>query len=175
LLFPASLETILSMKITLRFLSLVLLLAFCVGMASAQKMNVKIVKRQNSETNYNYTVLGDSSSTSTGKVNCSGDASNVNCSGSTTINGETTAPREVSYSVTGATFSLLLPDGRIAIVNCESKRKGSYNERRSCRTPLVDEIKVDFKGKNAKLEWPVSLDGKKFESETYTILAVLQK
>jgi hypothetical protein len=32
-----------------------------------------------------------------------------------------------------------------------------------------------FKGKDAKLSWPVSLDGKKFDSETYKILAVLPK
>ncbi len=41
--------------------------------------------------------------------------------------------------------------------------------------PLVDDIQAEFKGKNAKLEWPVSLDGKKMESETYPILAVLPK
>ena len=39
--------------------------------------------------------------------------------------------------------------------------------------PIVDEIQVEFKGKNAKLFWPVSLDGKKMESETYKILGVL--
>ncbi len=40
--------------------------------------------------------------------------------------------------------------------------------------PLVDDIQVEFKGKNAKLTWPVSLDGKKFESERYKILAVFE-
>ncbi len=39
--------------------------------------------------------------------------------------------------------------------------------------PLIDVIQADFKGKNAKLIWPVSLDGKKTESETYTILGIL--
>jgi hypothetical protein len=39
--------------------------------------------------------------------------------------------------------------------------------------PIVDEIQADFNGKNAKLEWSVSLDGKKKESETYAILGVL--
>jgi hypothetical protein len=39
--------------------------------------------------------------------------------------------------------------------------------------PLVNDIQADFKGKDAKLFWPVSLDGKKTESETYTILAIL--
>jgi hypothetical protein len=92
-------------------------------------------------------------------------------------NGYSTAPREISYSVTGATLSLLLPDGRVTVVNCVSKYspKGDYVNRRSCRMPLVDEIQAEFKGKNAKLHWPVSIDGKKFDSETYKILAVLDK
>jgi hypothetical protein len=86
-------------------------------------------------------------------------------------------PREVSYSVTGATLSLLLPDGRVAVVNCISKYRprGDYINRRSCRMPMVDTFEVEFKGKDAKLRWPVSLDGKKFESETYRIVAVLDK
>jgi hypothetical protein len=50
-----------------------------------------------------------------------------------------------------------------------------YINRRSCRQPLVDDVQVEFKGKDAKLYWPVSLDGNTFESETYTILAVLPK
>jgi len=40
---------------------------------------------------------------------------------------------------------------------------------------LVDHFQVDFNKNNAKLIWPVSLDGKKMESETYKILAVLDK
>jgi hypothetical protein len=41
--------------------------------------------------------------------------------------------------------------------------------------PLVNDIQVEFKGKNAKLIWTASIDGKKFDSETYKILAVLDK
>jgi hypothetical protein len=41
--------------------------------------------------------------------------------------------------------------------------------------PIIDDVNVEFKGKNAKIFWPVSLDGKKLESETYTILAVLPR
>ena len=84
-----------------------------------------------------------------------------------------------SFEVQGATFSLQLPDGRTAIVNCDSKFAehfaGHAGNRRSCRTPLVDEIQVEFSGDKAKLKWPVSLDGKKIESETYKILGVLDK
>jgi hypothetical protein len=39
----------------------------------------------------------------------------------------------------------------------------------------VDEIQADFHGDNAKLEWVVSLDGRKMQSETYKILAILGK
>jgi hypothetical protein len=41
--------------------------------------------------------------------------------------------------------------------------------------PLVDEIQAEFHGNNAKLEWVVSIDGKKKQSETYKILAILDK
>jgi hypothetical protein len=140
-------------------------------------MDVKIIDRQSSETGYNYVVPGHSTSTSNTNVNCYAGSTNVNCSGGTTTTGYTTAPRPVQYSVVGATFSLLLPDGRVAVVNCVSKYKpkGDYINRRSCRIPLVNDIQADFKGKDAKLFWVVSLDGKKVESETYKILAVLDK
>jgi hypothetical protein len=49
-----------------------------------------------------------------------------------------------------------------------------YINRRSCRTPMVNDIQAEFKGDNAKLRWPVSIDGKKTESETYTIIAILK-
>jgi hypothetical protein len=84
-----------------------------------------------------------------------------------------------AISRAGATFTLLLPDGRAAVVNCESKFKermaGPRGNRRSCRIPLVDDIQAEFHGDNAKLEWVVSLDGKKTQSETYKILAILDK
>jgi hypothetical protein len=34
---------------------------------------------------------------------------------------------------------------------------------------------VEFSGDNAKLTWPVSIDGKKLQSETYKILGVVKK
>ncbi len=149
----------------------------CAGSALAQKMDVKIIDRRTGETGYNYQVPGHADSTSRDSANCYGSGNSVNCSGSGTSNTTYTSPRNISYSVVGATLSLLLPDGRIAVVNCVSKYKprGDYINRRSCRMPIVDDISVDFKGKGAKLFWPVSLDGKKMEYETYNILAVLPK
>jgi hypothetical protein len=40
---------------------------------------------------------------------------------------------------------------------------------------VVDSIEADFKGDNAKLIWPVSLDGKKMQTETYKILGIFDK
>src|SRR5271157_2660832 len=135
---------------------------------SGQKMNVKIIQRQYSESDYTYIVPGHSNSTSHTNLNCNSDSTNVNCSGSTTTNGTNTASTEIPYHVIGATFSLLLPDGRVAVVNCESQSVSGWNTpdgrpgKRSCRMPLVDDIQVEFKGKNAKLFWLASIDGKKF-------------
>ena len=91
---------------------------------------------------------------------------------STTV---TRPPQNYGYNVRGATLSLRLPDNRVAVVNCESKYafRGDYINQRSCRVPPVAEIRAEFKGDNAKLVWPVSLDGRKTQSETYKIVALL--
>jgi hypothetical protein len=84
-----------------------------------------------------------------------------------------------TFTVHGATFTLQLPDGRLVIVNCDSKfaehMAGAAGNHRSCRTPVVDDIEAEFKGDSAKLIWPVSLDGKKMQSETYKILGILEQ
>jgi hypothetical protein len=121
----------------------------CAVSASAQKLEVKVIDRQDKEDNYNYSAVYDN--VAVGK----------------------------SFQVRGATFTLQLPDGRLAVVNCEGKFAehfaGPVGNRRSCRAPLVNTLQVDFHGDNAKLIWPVSIDGKKMESETYKILGVLDK
>ena len=161
----------------LRFGAAILCSAICTGVVFAQTLEVTVISRQNSDTAYSAVIPGYSSSTSSSDVNCYAGSTNVNCTGSGRTTGYSTLPREVSYSVTGATLSLLLPDGRVAVVNCISKYRprGDYINRRSCRMPMVDTFEVEFKGKDAKLRWPVSLDGKKFESETYRIVGVLDK
>lgn len=154
-------------------------LLLCAASASAQKLTVTVINRQDNETNYTYVVPGIINSQSNSDVNCSVGDSNVNCNGSTATNGTVMPARQVSYNVRGATFTLQLPDGRSVVVNCESKFQermaGPAGNHRSCRIPLVDEIQADFHGDNAKLEWVVSLDGKKRQSETYKILAILGK
>ena len=153
--------------------SVLLLLPFATTV-SAQKFDVKIVDRQDSETGYTYFAPGHFSSQSNSNVNCYDDAT---CNQTTTSSGTITPAQRISYEVRGATFTLLLPDGRGAVVNCESKYqpKGDYINRRSCRVPLVDDIQAEFHGDKAKLVWVVSLDGKKTQSETYKVLAILNK
>jgi hypothetical protein len=159
----------------------------CPASALAQKLDVKIIDRQDNETEYTYVVPGhfssQSNSNSNLNANCYGSDANVNCNGSATsttkTDGYTMPARQVTYHVRGATFTLQLSDGRLAVVNCESKFAehfaGRAGNHRSCRKPLVDDIQVDFNGDKAKLEWVVSLDGKKTQSETYKILAILDK
>jgi len=105
------------------------------------------------------------------------NSNDATCNQTTASSGTITPAQRISYEVRGATFTLLLPDGRGAIVNCESKYepKGDYINRRSCRVPLVDDIQAEFHGDKAKLVWVVSLDGKKTQSETYKVLAILNK
>ena len=151
----------------------------CSASLLAQALNVRIIDRQDSETDYSYVVPGYSNSQSNASVDCNGVGNTVNCSGSGSTNGYSTPARMVPYRVSGATLSLLLPDGRVAVVNCASKfaerMAGPQGNHRSCRVPIVAEIEADFHGDKAKLEWPVSLDGKKMQSETYKVLGILDK
>jgi hypothetical protein len=83
----------------------------------------------------------------------------------------------VNYALVGATLSLGLPDGRIAVVNCVNRysAKGTYINRRSCGMPMVERADAEFNGKSARLTWLVGPDGKKTESETYKVVALLAK
>jgi hypothetical protein len=155
------------------------LLLVCASTLQAQSLNVKIVDRQDHDTDYSYVVPGHAYSNATANVNCSGDANNVNCNSASNSYTTSTPAAEVPFHVRGATFSLLLPDGRIAVVNCDSKfvehMAGPRGNHRSCREPIVDTIQADFRGDKAKLIWVVSLDGKKTDSETYKVLGILDK
>ena len=145
--------------------ALVILCCAVVTTSASQKLTVVIVDRQTSVPNYSYAVPANLF------VQSNAGADTV------TTTGFVTPPRSVSSDVRGATFTLRLPDGRLVVVNCESKYapKGDFINRRSCRMPLVNEIQAEFDGDKAKLQWPVSIDGKKMESETYKILAILPK
>src|SRR5271170_1216682 len=111
----------------------VAVVSFCSVPSFAQKLQVKVINRQNSEKNYHSFVPGNSQTNSNASASCNGNDSSVYCSGSSHSSTTSTAPHEVSYDVTGATLALLLPDGRIAVVNCTSKYspKFDYVNRRS--------------------------------------------
>jgi len=141
-----------------RTAALVLTILSCATSASAQKLAVKIIDRRDNETDYTYVVPAHWYSSSNTNVNCGGSDTNINCNRSTNTTG--TIPHQVSYHVRGATFTLQLPDGRGAVVNCESKFKermaGPAGNHRSCRMPLVENIQAEFNGDRAKLIWVVS-------------------
>ena len=155
------------------------LLLLLTATAVAQELEVKVIDRQEHETDYSYVVPGSFSSYSSASVNCSDGAYDTNCTANGTANGISRPAQMVPFQVRGATLTLLLPDGRAAVVNCTSKfaerMAGPRGNHRDCRVPLVDTIEARFHGDSAKLEWVVSLDGKKKRSETYKILAVLDK
>jgi len=140
----------------------------------AENLYVKVLDRRDSETSYSYVVPGWVNTTSNANANCTSTANTTNCAGATTTTGTVTPARSGNFQAAGATLSLQLPDGRIAVVNCNSTYQfvSGPAHRRSCRVPLVNNIWAEFDGDKAKLRWPVSLDGKKFDSETYKILAV---
>jgi hypothetical protein len=141
----------------------VLGLVLCPIAAQAQKkMQVKIVYRQDNQSQGVYSVPG---------------YSQTNCNGIGSCNQTYNPAQSGTYNVSGATFSLLLPDGRLVVVTCSAKLNWSNlnGVYRSCRQPLTETVDATFSGDNAKLEWVVSLDGRKKQSETYKMIAVLGK
>jgi hypothetical protein len=139
----------------------------------AQKLEATVLYRQNSDSGYNALIPGYSNPAS---PDCAADLANPGCYSQNRIPQTGSTPNPVSYSVIGTTLSLLLPDGRVAVVNCINKysSKGNYISR-GCGMPLVERVQAEFKGNIAKLEWPVGPDGKKIESEKYKIVALLDK
>ncbi|MDE3063926.1 MAG: hypothetical protein KGJ51_12810 [Acidobacteriota bacterium] len=162
----------------MKLIASIFVLAYSIG-AYSQQLQVKIIDRQDHEADYSYVVPGYFNSNSSASANCTATDNSASCNANSSTQGYSTPPQFVPYHVSGATLTLLLPDGRGAIVNCESKFAehfaGPRGNHRSCLVPLVTDIEADFHGDKAKLEWVVSLDGKKKQSETYKVLAILEK
>ncbi len=140
--------------------------------AAAQKVPVNVLYRQDSDVMYHAVVPGYSGPNADITGACTLDPDPANCPD----------PRQdVSgapvYNLVGTTLSLGLPDGRIAVVNCVSKHSanGNYINRHSCGMPLGERAEADFAGQSAKLSWTVGADGRKTESETYHVVALLAK
>jgi hypothetical protein len=146
-------------------------------------LSVHIAGRKSSSSEYEYTVPGYSVS------NCAaaavGTASATSVGATTTGSASTfgsanclavgTSSHTVDYSVSGATLSLLLPDGRVVVVNCDSRPVPGSSQQRSCHEPLTDELQAEFDKDNARLVWTASIDGSTMGVETYKILGVLTK
>ena len=151
-------------------------LASCAGTVCAQKLEVSILNRQDSDLNYFAVIPGHSSAAVDNSPSCSLDPNPADCTPANGGNAILSSQGEVTYNVVGTTLSLLLPDGRVALVNCVNRfsPKGNYINRRSCGMPLVERVQAEFSGKTAKLKWPVGGEGK-VESETYKLVALLEK
>ena len=149
--------------------------------AAAQRTDVKVIDRRVSETAYNYQVPAQRVAPSDASADCnassssssSSSSSNANCSSSDSSTAEDSATTGPSYRVTGVTLALLLPDGKIAVVNCIRKNmlKFDYINRLSCRMPSTDALQADFSGKSVKLKWAETLNARKLTSETYRLVA----
>ena len=145
--------------------------------ASAQKMDAKVIDRRSSETAYNYQLPAHPAASPAAGADCNGSSSSsstsANCSTSDSSTTEDPASGSPSYRVTGSTLALLLPGGRIAVVNCVSKNmlKIDYLNRRDCRIPTTNDVLAQFSGKSVKLKWQSSLDARKLRSETYHLVA----
>jgi hypothetical protein len=146
-------------------------LATCIRPVSAQKLEATVLYRQNSDSDYRPLVPGYSNPAS---PDCAAEMGNAECYDPPQAQAGS-AP--VAYNVVGTTLSLLLPDGRVVVVNCLNKYSFGRASivRRSCGMPLVEHVEAEFKGTTARLEWPIGPDSGKTESEKYTVVAVLDK
>lgn len=139
----------------------------------AQKLEATVLYRQNSDNNYAALIPDSAGTVPDGLVDCAADIANPTCSGPA----QPAAPGQPALHVSGTTLSLLLPDGKVAVVNCLNRYsfKGNYLNRRSCAMPLVEHVEADFNGQHARLKWLVSSESRKTESETYKVVALLDK
>src|SRR5215472_15381042 len=139
--------------------------------AGAQKLDASVLYRQDSDVAYHAVIPGYSGPNADVTGACTLDPDPANCPMPGHANGEP------AYLLIGTTLSLGLPDGRIAVVNCIDRHsaKGNYINRRACGMPLVEHVGVEFAGRTAKLTWTAGQDGKKAETETYKVIALLAK
>jgi hypothetical protein len=147
-----------------------------VGLA-ATKLDVVVIAQQDNASEYTFVVDGSIVTEADASANCAALGQLANCAGSGSSTTTFTPAQERKFQVKGATLSLRLPDGRVAVVNCASKMNWTEltnpSPVRSCRVPLVKRISAEFNGDKAKLSWNVSIDGSKQQTETYKVIAVL--
>jgi hypothetical protein len=140
-------------------------------MVTGETLTVTIVGVQITSNTFSGVVPGFSTGNANGTGTCIASGSIVNCTGSTTGSGYTIPPRAYEYAVEGANYALRLPDNRVVTVTCAYKEK-VFGGARSCRRPMTATLKAKFDGNKAKLIWPIGVDGKKTESETYAVVRI---
>jgi hypothetical protein len=131
---------------------------------------VTIVGVQDTTSSFRGLVPGFSTGQANGTGTCIASGPIVNCSGAATGSGYSIPPRSYEFAVEGATYALRLPDNRVVTVACAYKP--TFASVRSCRRPMSVTLKAKFDGNKAKLIWPIGIDGKKTESETYTVVRI---
>jgi hypothetical protein len=167
---------------TLSFTLVTFALVVGTSAASAQTFQVRVVQREEIKRDLTAVVPQAPDSNTSDKNSADKTAKNNTASNTSGTHANTTdsngkdakKPETRTQTVTGAKLTLQLPDRRTVHVACESKYalRFDYINRRDCRVPPVDELTATFDGDQAKLIWPISLDGKKTQSETYTILSI---
>lgn len=121
---------------------------------------------------------GYSKTTTDANANCYAGGVAVNCQGSSASSTLTTPATTGSYELTGATLTLQLPDGRVAVVNCDTKTnwtEWTTRTSRSCRVPMVKTLEAEFTGNKVKLRWQIGINNEKAMQETYNLTALLDK
>lgn len=151
-------------------------MCFTNSMNAAEKISVIILDQQNRDGSYRYVVPGYSITTSNAAGAIKGVRNSASNSEAGSGNKRNALGATESYLVTGATLTLKLPDSRVVVVNCSPKiNLVPIPGSRSCLIPPINKIQVVFNGDKAKLEWPVSIDGKRIQKETYKILAIFDE
>ena len=156
--------------------ALLALVSLSASAAPPKKLDVVVIDRKDVTSEYSYIVPGTISSNDDASVNCTSIGNSTNCTASGETQKEIRPGIVGTYQLTGTTLTLKLPDGRMAVVNCDKKlnfTEWNMQRYRSCRIPPIVSINAEFRGDNAKLSWSVSIDDSKMATETYKIIAVL--
>ncbi len=76
---------------------------------------------------------------------------------------------------TGHVLYLQMPDSRVIVASCDRRWSGwTVGGYRECREPQCTKCNAEISGDKVKIEWSVSIDNSKSQSETYKIRAVLE-
>src|SRR3569833_3512275 len=116
-----------------------------VGSVAAQRVPVSVLYRQDSDIFYHAVFPGYSGPYADVTGACTLVPDPANCPDPKQNDDARGVP---IYLLSGTTLSLVLPDGRIALVNCVSRHSanGNYINRRSCGMPLTERADAEFIG-----------------------------